>query len=93
MDETILDRRNRVLKIARQSGFTIRGVTFPDGGATTWCEIRGQRTLFLDLGQTAAEQIVAVREILETTARIRPGVGVTASVSSAADPATVSRAA
>lgn len=41
-------------------------------GGSTWCEIRGRRILFLDLSQPAAEQAIAIREILEETALLRP---------------------
>ncbi|EMI45848.1 MULTISPECIES: hypothetical protein [Pirellulaceae] len=70
-DENVLQRLQRMTRIARQFGFEIRGE--PLGGAgSTWCEIRGRRILFLDLSQPAAEQAIAIREILDETAAIRP---------------------
>lgn len=58
-------------KIARNHGFEIRGE--PLGGeGSTWCEIRGRRILFLDLSQPAAEQAIAIQEILDATATLRP---------------------
>ncbi|TWU10630.1 hypothetical protein [Allorhodopirellula heiligendammensis] len=69
--ENVLQRLNRMAKIARNHGFEIRGE--PLGGAgSTWCEIRGRRVLFLDVSQPAAEQAIAIAEILEETASIRP---------------------
>lgn len=69
--ENVLQRLDRMAKIARRNGFEIRGE--PLGGAgSTWCEIRGKRILFLDISQPAAEQALAIREILEETASIRP---------------------
>lgn len=69
--ENVLQRLQRMAKIARNHGFEIRGE--PLGGAgSTWCEIRGRRILFLDVSQPAAEQSIAIAEILEETAGIRP---------------------
>ncbi len=69
--ENVLQRLNRMAKIARNHGFEIRGE--PLGGAgSTWCEIRGRRILFLDLSQPAVEQALAISEILEETATLRP---------------------
>ncbi|TWT55896.1 hypothetical protein [Allorhodopirellula solitaria] len=70
-DENVLQRLNRMAKIARNHGFEIRGE--PLGGAgSTWCEIRGRRVLFLDVSQPAAEQALAIREIIDETATVRP---------------------
>lgn len=76
-DENVLDRLSRLTKIARSHGFEIRGAPLggganESGGGSTWCEIRGRRVLFLDLSQPAAEQAIAIREILEQTASVRP---------------------
>ena len=71
MTENVLDRLKRMTRIARQHGFDVRGEPL-EGAGCTWCEIRGRRILFLDLSQPATEQIVATREILEATARLRP---------------------
>lgn len=69
--ENVLQRLDRMAKIARNHGFEIRGE--PLGGAgSTWCEIRGRRILFLDISQPAAEQALAIRDILEETASVRP---------------------
>lgn len=78
--ENVLDRLSRLTKIARNHGFEIRGEPLGGGGnqgnatsgGSTWCEIRGRRILFLDLSQPAAEQAIAIREILEETASLRP---------------------
>jgi len=74
-DENVLDRLARLTRIARNHGFEVRGELFSGsqgGGGSTWCEIRGRRILFLDLSQPAAEQAIAIREILEETASVRP---------------------
>lgn len=69
--ENVLERLKRMAKIARNHGFEIRGE--PLGGeGSTWCEIRGRRILFLDLSQPAAEQAIAIQEILDATATLRP---------------------
>jgi len=70
-DENILDRLRRLTRIARNHGFEIRGEPL-GGNGCTWCEIRGRRVLFLDLSQPATEQAIAIREILEETASVRP---------------------
>ncbi|WDQ18588.1 hypothetical protein [Rhodopirellula sp. P2] len=70
-EENVLDRLKRMTRIARQNGFEIRGEPL-EGAGSTWCEIRGKRVLFLDLTQTAAEQALAIAEILEMTRLIRP---------------------
>ena len=73
-DENVLDRLARLTRIARHHGFEIRGEPLggSQGGGSTWCEIRGRRILFLDLSQPATEQAIAIREILEETACVRP---------------------
>ncbi|MFG0287536.1 MAG: hypothetical protein ACF8CQ_05150 [Rhodopirellula sp. JB044] len=70
-DENVLDRLRRMTRIARQYGFEVRGAPL-EGAGCTWCEIRGRRVLFLDLSQPAAEQALAIREILDETASVRP---------------------
>jgi hypothetical protein len=70
-DENVLQRLARLTRIARQQGFEIRGEPL-GGNGCTWCEIRGRRVLFLDLAQPAAEQAIAIREILAETATLRP---------------------
>lgn len=70
-DENVLERLKRMTRIARQNGFEIRGEPL-EGAGSTWCEIRGKRVLFLDLTQSAAEQALAIAEILEMTRMIRP---------------------
>lgn len=69
--ENVLQRLDRMTRIARNHGFEIRGESL-GGGGSTWCEIRGRRVLFLDLSQPAAEQVLAIREILEETSAVRP---------------------
>lgn len=71
IDENVLQRLQRMTRIARNHGFEIRGEPL-GGNGSTWCEIRGRRVIFLDLSQPAAEQAIAIREILEETASIRP---------------------
>ncbi|MEM9364485.1 MAG: hypothetical protein AAGD07_00710 [Planctomycetota bacterium] len=70
MEPNVLDRLRRMKRIANDNGFEVRDE--PVGGGSTWCELRGRRVLFLDQSQTAGEQIVAIRVILDETACIRP---------------------
>ncbi|MEM6981162.1 MAG: hypothetical protein AAF539_15990 [Planctomycetota bacterium] len=82
MSETILDQRDRLFRLARQRGFEIRSARLSEShssttaGATSsgcdWCELRGQRVIFLDVAQTAAEQIAGIRSVLDETTQERP---------------------
>ncbi|MEM9827443.1 MAG: hypothetical protein AAF958_12680 [Planctomycetota bacterium] len=62
-DGTVLDRRRDVLSRAKRMGYTIRFE--PIGGGSRWCEIAGRIHLFVDLTETASQQIASVTEILQ----------------------------
>lgn len=57
-----VERLERALKQARQQGFHIRQEWLETGGGV--CEFGGKRWLFIDLAQSAAEQLAQVRDAL-----------------------------
>jgi hypothetical protein len=59
----IVDRLKIALHRAKQIGYAVR--MEPLGGrGTTWCEINGRVYLFVDLSQSASEQLTDVESIL-----------------------------
>lgn len=62
-DENVVLRLKRHLAQARKLGFKVRIEPLEDEQAG-WCEIGGTRILFIDLSQTAAEQLAQVEETL-----------------------------
>ncbi len=62
-DENVVARLKRRLDDARGLGFRVRMEPL-DGQQATWCVIAGVPTLFVDLSQTAAEQLHQVDESL-----------------------------
>lgn len=62
-DENVVQRLRRRRQDAMRLGFHVRVEVLGDEQAT-WCEIAGKRVLFLDLTQTAAEQLHQLNEIL-----------------------------
>ena len=60
-----VDLLKHALGIARQLGYTIRQDVF-DGSGGGACVLRGKKWLYLDLGQTAAEQLGEVVECLQS---------------------------
>ncbi len=63
MDENIVARLKHRIDEARRLGFRVRMEPL-DGEEATWCEIAGVPTLFVDLAQTAAEQLRQIDEAL-----------------------------
>jgi hypothetical protein len=63
-----VQRLQQRLADARAIGLKVRLEMF-DGEQATWCEIAGVPTLFVDLSQTAAEQLRQVEETLAAYAR------------------------
>ena len=61
--ENVVQRLRRRLREAQQMGFEVRREWLEDQQAS-WCEIGGKRTLFVDLSQTAAEQLRQIDESL-----------------------------
>jgi hypothetical protein len=57
-----VERLERALAQARREGFQIRQEWLETGGGV--CEFQGKRWLFVDLAQTAIEQLAQVREAL-----------------------------
>lgn len=68
MSDNVVQRLKHQLGRAREMGFDVRMEMLPDQQAT-WCEIDGVRTLFVDLSQTAQEQLKQVEETLENYSR------------------------
>lgn len=59
--DNVVARLQQRLIDARQAGLEVR-LELLDGQQATWCEIAGSPTLFVDLSQTAAEQLQQVDE-------------------------------
>lgn len=62
-DQNVVSRLKRRVDDARRLGFKVRMEPL-DGQQATWCEIAGVPTLFIDLSQTAAEQLRQLNETL-----------------------------
>ena len=75
MDENVVARLKRRMDEARLLGFKVRMEPL-DGEQATWCEIGGVPTLFVDLSQTAAEQLHQVDEALASYGQTHRGRGV-----------------
>ncbi len=63
-DENVVTRLRRRIREAKAMGFKVRSEWLDDEQAT-WCEVGGVKTLFVDLSQTAAEQLRQLDETLE----------------------------
>ena len=61
--DNVVSRLKQRLKEARALGFKVR-MELLDEEHASWCEIAGVPTLFVDLSQTAAEQLKQVEETL-----------------------------
>jgi hypothetical protein len=70
LDQNVVSRLKHKLTEARAIGFKVRMEPLEDEQAS-WCEIAGVPTLFVDLSQTAAEQLQQVEETLTTYLRER----------------------
>ena len=64
-EKNVVVRLKQTLQRARATGFRVRMEVLDDEQAT-WCVIAGKPTLFVDLSQTAAEQLQQVEETLAT---------------------------
>jgi hypothetical protein len=62
-DLNVVTRLKQKLADARKLGFKVR-MEVLDDEQPSWCEIAGVPTLFVDLSQTAAEQLRQVSETL-----------------------------
>lgn len=62
-DENVVSRLKQRLQHASSLGFKVR-IELLDEEQASWCEIAGVPTLFVDLSQTAAEQLKQVEETL-----------------------------
>jgi hypothetical protein len=54
---------DEALRLAERLGYGVRHEWLGTGGGA--CEFRGRRWLFVDLSQTALEQLQQVREVLQ----------------------------
>jgi hypothetical protein len=75
MEENVVARLKRRIDEARMLGFRVRMEPL-DGEQATWCEIAGVPTLFVDLSQTAAEQLHQVDEALASYGQLHGGLRV-----------------
>lgn len=67
-DPNVVTRLKRRIDDARALGFKVRMEPL-DGEQATWCEIAGVPNLFIDLSQTAAEQLQQLDETLKAYCR------------------------
>ncbi len=67
-DENVVVRLRRKIRQAKQQGFRVRSEYLEDQQAT-WCEIGGVKTLFIDLSQTADQQLLQLEESLASFAQ------------------------
>lgn len=70
MAENVVLRLKTRLRDARQLGFKVRMEALGDEQAD-WCEIAGIPTLFVNLSQTAAEQLQQLEETLSEYAQAK----------------------
>ena len=62
-EENVVERLQRYIAECKKLGFDVRSECL-DGGQPSWCVIGGRKTIFIDLSQTAAEQLRGLDEIL-----------------------------
>lgn len=74
-EENIVERLRRRVREVRQSGFEVR-IERLDEGEAGWCQVGAKRMIFLDISQTAREQLAQLNDALanyadyaESTAR------------------------
>lgn len=87
LEKNVVERlRNRVRE-AKQAGFRVR-MEYLEDETATWCVIGGVKTIFIDLSQTAAEQLGQLNESMSQIERnsadaglVGTGVGRTQSAS------------
>jgi len=60
-EENVVERLRRRSLEVRKLGFQLR-TEYLDGEQPTWCMIGKQKTIFVDLSQTAAEQLRQLEE-------------------------------
>jgi len=60
----IVGRLAKRIREARAAGFQIRQ-EFLSGQTASWCEIAGQKFVFLDAAQSAIEQLSALEDALK----------------------------
>ncbi len=62
-----VERLEQTLAAVRQLGYEVRMEWLENGGGV--CEYKGRRWLFVDLAQTAAEQLEQARAVLRQAAQ------------------------
>lgn len=72
LEENVVSRLKGRLADARELGLRVRMEPL-EGEQATWCEIAGVPTLFVDLSQTASEQLQQLDETLTAYLRMRLG--------------------
>ena len=61
--ENVVQRLRRRTEDARRLGLEVR-MEYLDGQAATWCQIGERRIVFIDLSQSATEQLEQLNETL-----------------------------
>ncbi|TWU36544.1 hypothetical protein Q31b_48250 [Novipirellula aureliae] len=63
MEANVVERLRRLSSEVKKIGFQLRS-EYLDGEQPTWCMIGKQKIIFVDLSQTAAEQLRQLEEAL-----------------------------
>lgn len=67
--ENVVERLHQRIKDIRDAGTIVR-TDWLDGQSSSWCELRGIRTIILDASQSAAEQLGQLEEIIQEISQI-----------------------
>lgn len=59
----VVQRLNQQIRTVKKLGFQVRSEVLGDQAAT-WCEVAGKKMLFLDVSQTAAEQLRQIEDLM-----------------------------
>jgi hypothetical protein len=64
-----VEQLDQLIRLARELGYTVRQEWLGGNGGGA-CELRGQKHLFVDLANSAAEQLDTVTEVLAADTRL-----------------------
>ncbi len=62
-ESNVVERLQNRIESARAMGFDVRREVLGDN-VPTWCEVAGRKMMFLDISQTASEQLQHVEQLL-----------------------------